>query len=126
MQRLVSLILLFILTCWGTVLGSENLSHRANQIVLLSEEMITHGGEGHMHEIITFGEKMIEELEGLTEGLRRSKISDQKKLEKQIRETRKRAEEAIGFAKHGDLPFALKSAKSASFQAKRLREALRR
>ena len=125
MQRLILFILPFILAERSLALGNDDLLQKVNQVYLLSEEMITHGGEGHTHEIITFGEKMIHEMDGLSDLLHSTKIPNRKKVRALMKEARRRAEEAVLLAKNGMLQMALKSAKSASFHAKKLREELR-
>ena len=125
MQRLIPLILIFMLGGTTYALGDDNLLQTANQIYHLSEEMVFHGSEGHAHEIIDNGEKMIIEIDRLTRDMKNMKLLHRKKLQEEIRATRKITESAIKFGKQGNLLAALASAKSASFQAKKVRQALR-
>ncbi|MEK7286153.1 MAG: hypothetical protein AAB035_02510 [Nitrospirota bacterium] len=124
MQR-VAFVLFLILIPIAMAHGNDDPLQTANIVYRLSEEMILHGSEGHAHEIITFGEKMIEELDHLPNLLHQRKIGNQKKVLKQIKEIRKRAEEAVFFSKKRSLQPALKSARLASFHAKKLRDDLR-
>jgi hypothetical protein len=122
MQRLIPLILIFMLGGTTYALGDDNLLQTANQIYHLSEEMVFHGSEGHAHEIIDNGEKMIIEIDRLSRDMKKM---GSPQLQKSLMATRKITESAIKFGKQGNLLAALASAKSASFQAKKVRQALR-
>ncbi|MBI3358077.1 MAG: hypothetical protein HY201_01270 [Nitrospirae bacterium] len=125
MQRFGSLILLFVLAGSAQAEGFDHLLQTANQIVRLSEEMVYHGSEGHLHEIIDNGAKMIKAIDRLAGDLKSLKLPHQKALQNSIRATRDKTEAAIRLGKRGDLSASLASAKSASFHAKKVREALR-
>ncbi len=118
MQRL-SLILLFILYGATSAIGSNHLFQGANQMVRLSEEMVFHGSEGHLHEIADYGEKMIIEIDKIAPALK-----NKKELQKSIKTMRDKTESAIKLGKQGN-PASLTSAKAALFHAKKLRQALR-
>jgi hypothetical protein len=105
--------------------GSDPLLQTANQIVHLSEEMVSHGAEGHLHEIVDYGEKMINEIDRLTHDLRGVKRSNKKELQKGIRTMRDKTERAIRLGKQGNLSASVASAKSASYHAKKVRQGLR-
>lgn len=122
MQRLLSLILIFILSGATHALGGDNLLQTANQIVRLSEEMVFHGSEGHVHEIVDYGEKIISKIDILSRDIKKLK---QPQLQKSLMATRKTTEEAIKLGRQGNLLASLASAKSASFHAKKVRQALR-
>jgi predicted translin family RNA/ssDNA-binding protein len=106
-------------------MGGDNLLQTTNQIVHLSEEMVFHGSEGHLHEIVDYGEKIIIEINQITRALKNSKRPNQKELQKTVRETRDKTASAIRAGRQGNLSASLSFAKSASFQAKKIRQALR-
>ncbi len=122
MQRLLSLILIFILGGASHALGDDHLLQTANQIYHLSEEMVFHGSEGHIHEIVDHGEKMIIEIDKLSRDIKKMR---KPQLQKSLMATRKTTEEAIKLGRQGNLSAALASAKSASFHAKKVRQVLR-
>ena len=125
MQRLISLILFFILTGFAQAEASNHLLQTANQIVRLSEEMVFHGSEGHLHEIIDYGQKAITEIDGLTRDLKSLKRPNQKELQKSLKATRNKTEAAVRRGKQGSLSASLAFARSALFHAKIVRQALR-
>jgi regulator of replication initiation timing len=125
MQRLGNLTLLLILICAAQAEGFDNLSQTANQIFHLSEEMVFHGSEGHVHELVDYGEKMIIEIDKLTRDLKNLKHANQKALQKSIKATRDKTASAIRLGKQGNLVASLASAKSALFHAKKVRQELR-
>ncbi len=84
-----------------------------------------HGGEGHIHEIVDYGEKSIQAIDKLSQDLKKVKHRNQKQLQKSIKTARDKTKEAIRLGKQGNLSASLKSAKSALFQAKKAQQGLR-
>ena len=124
MQRLGYLIFILMLINFEYAGGTDTLLQTANQIVRLSEEMVSHGAEGHLHEIVDYGEKAINEIDRLTHDLRGVKRSHKKELQKGIRAMRDKTEQAIRLGKQGNLSASVGFAKSALYHAKKVRQGL--
>lgn len=98
----------------------------SNEVYRLSQEMITHGSEGHAHEIASYGEEMIGRTEALLQQIESSASPEVKKKKGKIvpllKETLKRAKEAVRLAEQEKAGPALDASRKASFRAKQARE----
>ncbi len=106
----------------------RSIRHLANQIYKSAQDMVSHGSEGHMGEIIEYGTKVIERSEILLEAIETSKASVLKKKKKKliasIRGTRDMAQKAITFSEEKKLRLAIAASRKTSFRAKQTRQRL--
>lgn len=98
----------------------------ANQTYRSAQDMVVHGSEGHLHEIVLYGGKLLEHAEAL---LKAVELADETLLDNQkseitasIRETIEKGTEAVELGKKDTRGAALAAAKKASFHAKRTRQ----
>jgi hypothetical protein len=100
----------------------------SNEVYRLSQEMITHGSEGHAHEIVSYGQEMIRRTEALIqeiESSRSPKIKEKKKaLLASLKETLSQAKKAVQLGEAEKTDLALDAARKASFRAKQSRQQL--
>lgn len=100
----------------------------SNEVYRLSQEMITHGSEGHAHEIVSYGQEMIRRTEALIEEVESSpspKIKEKKKaLLASLKETLNQAKKAVQLGKEEKTDLAFDAARKASFRAKQSRQQL--
>ena len=100
----------------------------ANLIYRSSQDMVTHGSDGHLWEIVLYGEKMLQRTEILLEKVESTDAANFKKKKGKIiasiKGTLRKTKEALEFAEQENGELALTAARKASFQAKRLRQRL--
>jgi hypothetical protein len=98
----------------------------SNEIYRLSQEMITHGSEGHPDEIVSYGQEMVRRAEALIEAVEASpspKLKEKKKaILASLKATLNQAGEAIRLGEAKKTGPALDAARKASFRAKQLRQ----
>lgn len=98
----------------------------ANQVYRSAQDMVVHGSEGHMHEIVLYGEKLLERAEILlkaVESADQALLNNQKsEITTSIRETIEKGKEAVALGKKDTRGAALAAAKKTSFHAKRTRQ----
>lgn len=106
----------------------RTIRHLANQIYKSAQDMVEHGSEGHMGEIIEYGNKVLERSETLLEAIEISRASSLKKKKKKliasITGTLKMAQKAITFSEEKKLRLAIAAARKTSFRAKQTRQQL--
>lgn len=87
--------------------------------------MITHGKEGHAHEIVSYGQEMIRRTETLIQEVESSpspKLKEKKKpILTALKETLSQVKKAVQLGEEEQTAPALNAARKASFQAKQLR-----
>lgn len=123
---------LFLLNLPQGALASEDalgsIRQLANLIYRSSQDMVTHGSDGHVWEIALYGKKMVQRTEILLEKVESTDASNFKKKKGKIiasiKGTLIKAREALEFAEQEKGKLALTAARKASFQAKRLRQRL--
>lgn len=97
-----------------------------NEIYRLSLDMITHGSEGHHHEIVSYGQEMIRRSEALIQEVESSpspKIKEKKEtILTSIKATLNKAKEAVRLGEAEKTDPALDASRKASFRAKQLRQ----
>lgn len=128
-SRLLTLILFSFLFI-HPVLAQEDplrsIRQLSNEIFRLSQEMITHGSEGHSHEIVSYGQEMIRRTEALIEEVESSpspKLKEKKKpILALLKETLSQAKKAVRLGEEEKTGPALDAARKSSFQAKKLRQ----
>ena len=100
----------------------------ANQIYKSAQDMVVHGAEGHLGEIVEFGTKVIERSEALLEAIESSDSSPLKKkktkLSASIKGTLAMAKRAVAFSEENNLRLAMAAARKTSFRAKQTRQRL--
>ena len=100
----------------------------ANLAYRTSQDMVVHGAEGHVEEIVAYGKKMIARTETLLKQVEASgtgQLGKQKgKLIATIKAALKKAREAVALGRKNKVKAALAAARKASFQAKRTRQRL--
>ncbi len=104
----------------------ESVRQLSNEIYRLSEEMVTHGSEGHAHEIVSNGQEMIQRTEALIKAVESSPapaVKEKKKaLLASLKATLKQAKEAVRLGEQEKTAPALDAARKASFRAKQVRQ----
>ncbi len=130
MQKIIPFVLLlaFLLSS-GDITAKEDpiqsTRKRSNEIYRLSQEMVHHGGEGHTHEIVLYGEKAVEQIKALILEVQSSnmpQIKAKKETLDSLKLTLERINKAIQLGKAGDAHAAYEAARGASFQAKKMRQ----
>ncbi len=100
----------------------------ANQVYRSSQDMVMHGSDGHTHEIVLYGKKMVERTEILLEQVEAANPATLKQgkegLIDSIKETLEKAKEAVKLGEQGNGQMALIAARKASFRAKQTRQRL--
>ncbi len=134
MQKyLLSLILsLFLFILPQASLASEDpmdpIHQLANLIYRSSQDMVSHGSDGHVWEIVLYGKKMVKRTEILLEKVESIDATNFKKKKSKIiasiKGTLIKAKEAVELGEQEKGELALTAARRASFQAKRLRQRL--
>jgi len=126
---------LFFILCLSQPVQAESpedplrpIRHLANQIYKSAQDMVEHGSEGHIGEIIEYATKVIERSELLLEAIETSRASVLKKKKKKliasIRGTRDMAQKAITFSEERKLRLAIAASRKTSFRAKQTRQQL--
>jgi len=135
-RRLFSLIsvffVIFLVSLPAQAQSSEDslrpIRHLANQIYKSAQDMVVHGAEGHLGEIVEFGNKVIERSEVLLEAIEKSRAASlkkkKKKLSASIKGTLKMAKKAIAFSEEKNLRLAMAASRKTSFRAKQTRQRL--
>lgn len=100
----------------------------ANQIYKSAQDMVVHGAEGHLGEIVEYGTKVIERSELLLEAIETSPSlslkKKKKKLSASIKGTLNMAKKAIAFSEENNLRLAMAASRKTSFRAKQTRQRL--
>ncbi len=131
-SRLLITLLFSSLLIYPPVLVAEedlrSIRQLSNEIYRLSQEMITHGSEGHAHEIVSYGQEMIRRTETLIHEVASSASSTLKENKEAIlaslKETLDQAKEAVRLGEAKKTGPALNAARKASFRAKQSRQQL--
>ncbi|MFQ5781255.1 MAG: hypothetical protein ACE5HN_10795 [Nitrospiria bacterium] len=132
-KRLTPLIVSVFLISWiGSVLAADNslrsIRQLANEIYRISQDMVEHGSDGHVDEIVFYGKKILIRAETLLKEVESSdspKIKDNKgKIVASIKETIQKTERAVRLGENKRLRSALAAAEMASFRAKKTRRRL--
>jgi len=102
----------------------------ANQIYKSAQDMVVHGAEGHLGEIVEYGTKVVERSEALLKAIEISPSSDLKKKKKKltasIKGTLNMAKKAIAFSEKNNMRLAMAASRKTSFRAKQTRQRLHR
>ncbi|MFQ5580231.1 MAG: hypothetical protein ACE5FZ_06430 [Nitrospiria bacterium] len=130
-KRLAPLILLFFIILWTPpVFAAEDalrsIRKQANEIYRIAQDMVKHGSDGHTHEIVLYGKKILKRAPALLESVKSNdsqKIKN-KKMVGLIEEMIERTEAAVRFGEKRKQRSALASAEKASFRAKKIRQRL--
>lgn len=124
----ITLLFSFLLVPPPVLVAEEELHsirQLSNEIYRLSQEMITHGKEGHAHEIVSYGQEMIRRTEALIQEVESSpsaKLTEKKKpILASLKEILSQAKKAVQLGEEEQTGPALNTARKASFQAKQLR-----
>ncbi len=123
---------LFLLSFPALSQSSEDslrpIRHLANQIYKSAQDMVVHGAEGHLGEIVEYGTKVIERSEALLEAIEASQSASlkkkKKKLSASIKGTLNMAKKALTFSEENNLRLAMAAARKTSFRAKQTRQRL--
>ena len=130
-SRLLTILVLFVsLLIRLPALAEEDplgsVRQLSNEIYRLSQEMVTHGNEGHTHEIVSNGQTMIQRTEALIREVESSSLPRLKEKKKPIltslKTTLKQAKEAVRLGEQEKTGPALDAARKASFRAKQSRQ----
>ncbi|MFY9270958.1 MAG: hypothetical protein WAO55_14540 [Candidatus Manganitrophaceae bacterium] len=101
----------------------------ADEVYRLSQEMITHGSEGHADEIVGYGRDLIQRIEPLIQQVEShpsSKLKQKKKtIVASLKATLQAAEKAVDLGEQKKIGPALDAARKTSFRAKLSRQQLR-
>jgi len=104
------------------------LQHLANQVYLSAQDMLIHGDEGHLHEIIEYGNNTIVLAEELLAALENADPKLLKGGKKQaiasVQGTLHMAKKAVAFSEENNKRLAVAAARKASFRAKQTRHSL--
>lgn len=104
------------------------IQHLANQVYLSAQDMVVHGDEGHIHEIIEYGLRMIALSEELLATLETADPKmfkgNKKKMIASVQGTLDMAKKAVAFSEENNKRLALAAARKASFRAKQTRQSL--
>jgi hypothetical protein len=127
---ILTIILFSFLLIHPPVLVAEEELHLirqlSNEIYRLSQEMITHGSEGHAHEIVSYGQEMVRRTEALIGEVGSNpspKLKEKKKpILASLKETLNQAKKAVRLGEEEKTGPAIDAARKASFQAKQLRQ----
>jgi hypothetical protein len=130
MQKLTLSLLLVLFSFSNVAQGSDDpfrpLQQLSNEIYRLAQDMVHHGSEGHTHEIVQYGRKMIERSEKMIEQIESTdspKIqSEKEKMIASLKMTIEKAKEAVRLGEQDEADSALTAARRASFQAKQIRQ----
>lgn len=102
--------------------------HLANLVYISAKDMVVHGDEGHVDEIVSYGHKMIERAEALLEAVEALDVktieTKKGKLIASVKGTLEMARKAVRFGRENNLKLALAAARKASFRAKQTRQRL--
>jgi len=128
----MALLVLCLALFWAPAEASEDALHSirqlANQIYISAQDMVSHGEEGHAHEIVSYGKKMIERGEMLLDAVSKSDTSQlrEKKagLSENIQAMLKKTKEAVALGEAHETAAAMIAARKALFQAKQARQKL--
>ncbi|MFQ5588385.1 MAG: hypothetical protein ACE5F7_06050 [Nitrospiria bacterium] len=100
----------------------------ADLVYRSSQDMVMHGSEGHTWEIVLYGKKMVQRAEILLEKVEAadSAVFKRKKgkIIASVKETLKKAKEAVALGEQDKGRMALTAARKASFRAKQTRQRL--
>ncbi len=101
----------------------------SDEVYRLSQEMITHGSEGHTDEIVKYGRQMIERTEALIHEVQSAPPpvfkGEKEKIIALLKETLNKAKEAVRLGEKEKTGPALDASRKASFRAKQSRQQLR-
>lgn len=132
-SRLFTFILfpLLLLTALPAVADEEPLRairRLSDEVYRLSQEMITHGSEGHTHEIVKYGREMIERTETLIRKVESSPPpvfnGKKEKIIASLKATLNQAKEAVRLGEAEKSGPALDASRKTSFRAKQSRQQL--
>lgn len=128
-RLLIRILFVFLLISAPALAEEESLRsirQLSNEIYRLSLDMITHGSEGHHHEIVSYGQEMIRRSEALLQEVESSsspKIKEKKEtILTSIKTTLNKTEEAVRLGEAEKTAPALDASRKASFRAKQLRQ----
>lgn len=103
--------------------------HLANLVYLSCQDMVVHGDDGHLGEIIEYGNTAIKRAEALLKAVEEVDHKEMKakkgKLIASVKGTLEMVEKAIVFGERKELRLALAAARKASFRAKQTRQRLK-
>lgn len=106
----------------------KSIRQLAGEVYKVAEDMLFHGSEGHMDEIVSYGESMTAKAETLLEkieALESPRIKGKKKrIVTAIKDTIQMGRIAMELAKRGKSRSAVRAASKVSFRAKKVRQRL--
>lgn len=100
----------------------------SKEIDRLSQDMVFHGSEGHIEEIVSYGQKVIERADKMMKEVDAyppvKTKEEKKKWIASLQDIRQKANEAVALAKQNKTDAAVAASRKVSFQAKKLRQQL--
>jgi len=130
---LFALLVVLVLSLWAPFAKASGdplraIRQLANQIYISAQDMVSHGEEGHAHEIVSYGEKMIERGEILLKAVAASKypqLAEKKaRLIESVQSMLEKTKKAVVLGHEHELEPAMRAARKALFQAKQTRQRL--
>ncbi|MBN4053200.1 hypothetical protein JYT92_00470 [bacterium AH-315-L15] len=104
------------------------LRHLANQAYVSSKDMVLHGSEGHLHEVVDYGNHMIRRVEALLEAVEaldpETMLGKKNKIIASVKGMLDMAKKAVAFSEQNKSKLAMSAARKASFRAKQTRQRL--
>ena len=99
-----------------------------NQVYRSSQDMVFHGGEGHTHEIVLYGKKVVKRAKTLVKAIESAdpaRLKNKKvKIITSLKATIQHAEKAITLGREQKHSVALDAAIKTAFHAKKVRQNL--
>ncbi len=106
----------------------KEIRHLANRVFRTSQDMVVHGSDGHIFEIVSYGKKMLKRAEILLEKVElsdESNFSNKKgKIIASIKGTIEKTKDAVELGEQNKGGMALSAARKASFRARQTRQRL--